>query len=187
MAGGARLPRVWGAMSRDTWRGFSATIITLAALLLGPGCYHLGPNRPAGYSSIAVPEFTVGPKVFQPGLQTPITSAVIKRLQADGALRVLDSSQADALLEGEIVSYDLQPLRFQRSNQIQTREYRLVLTANVVLRKRGGGEVIARDDKINGETSFFFLGDLTTSEHQALPLAADDLARNIVKLVDGGW
>ena len=159
------------------------------ALLAGlaTGCYHLGPNPPREYASIAVPEFTVGPEVFKPRLQTPVTSALIKRLQADGALRVLNTQEADAILEGEIIAYNLQPLRYQRSNQAVTREYRLVLTANVTVRKRDSNEIILEAKKIDGETSFFILGDLTTSEHQALPLAADDLARNIVKLVGEGW
>jgi hypothetical protein len=158
----------------------------VAALLLS-GCYHLGPNPPKGYSSIAVPEFKVGPKVFHPGLQTPVTDALIKRLQADNALQVLPVSEADAVLEGTIVGYGLHPLRFQRGNQEQTREYRLTLTAHIILKKSGSGEVIVEDKSVTGETTFFILGDLTTSEHQALPLAADDLGRNIVKLVGEGW
>lgn len=162
--------------------------VALACVLVfTSGCYHLGPNLPKEYSSIAVPEFKLGPEVFKPRLQTPVTNALIKRLQADGALRVLNANEADAILEGEIVGYDLQPLRYQRSNQAATREYRLVLTAHVVLRKRDTNEVLVESERVDGETSFFILGDLTTSEHQALPLAADDLARNIVKLVGEGW
>jgi hypothetical protein len=151
------------------------------------GCYHLGPNPPPQYSSLAVPEFRIGPRVSQPRLHTPVTNALIKRLQAEGAVRVLDPASADAVLDGTVVGYELQPLRFQRSDQAETREYRLLLTAHVIVRSRSTGEVILEDRKITGETSFFILGDLTTSEHQALPLAADDLARNIVKLVGEGW
>ena len=165
--------------------------ITLSALLclplLATGCYHLGPNPPKEYSSVAVPEFKVGPKVFHDGLQTPITGALIKRLQADGALRVLDSTEADAIVEGTIIEYALQPLRFQRSNQVETREYRVVITAHVVVHKRGSNEVLREAKRVDGEASFFILGDLITSEKQALPLAADDLARNIVKVVGEGW
>lgn len=155
--------------------------------LLLAGCYHLGPNPPKAYASIAVPEFKLGAGVFKPRLQTPVTNALIKRLQADGALKVLDTTDADAILEGEIVAYDLQGLRFQSVNQAETREYRLLITAHVILRKRSTNEVILEDKQVDGETSFFIRGDLTTSEQQALPLAADDLARNIVKLVGEGW
>lgn len=166
----------------------SFTLLALSCLpLLTTGCYHLGPNPPTEYSSVAVPEFKVGPKVFREGLQTPITGALIKRLQADSGLRVLDSSDADAIVEGTITEYALQPLRFQRSNQVETREYRVVITAHVIVRKRGSNEVLRESKRVDGETSFFILGDLTTSEKQALPLAADDLARNIVKLVGEGW
>ena len=151
------------------------------------GCYHLGPNPPKQYTSLAVPEFKLGPKVLHPRLQTPITGAVIKRLQADNAVSIADSADADAILDGTIVAYDLQPLRFQPGNQAETREYRVVLTAHVIVKNRSTGEVLLEDKRVSGETSFFILGDLTTSERQALPLAADDLARNIVKLVGEGW
>lgn len=150
-------------------------------------CYHLGPNPPREYSSLAVPVFRLGSEVFRPRLQAPVTDAVIKRLQADGALTIKGSTDADAVLEGTIVGYNLQPLRFQRSNQTETREYRLVLAADIVVRNRSTQQVITTAKRVEGETSFFILGDLTTSETQALPLAADDLARNIVKVVGEGW
>lgn len=162
-------------------------IIAAAVVVGAGGCYHLGPTKPKAYSSIAVPEFRLGQKVFAPNLQTPVTNALIKRLQADGVLEVRSAGEAEAVLDGTIGRYHLQPLRFQRGNQSITREYRMVITAHVVLRKRGSNEVLFESKSIDGETTFFILGDLTTSERQALPLAADDLARNIVKAVGDGW
>jgi hypothetical protein len=89
-------------------------------------------------------------------------------------------------------------VRFQRyeisfaSNDILTvQDYRLILSAAVTARERSTGKVIfERDAKnpISGNTIIRVSSDLTSTERQAMPLLAQDLARNITSLlVDGTW
>src|SRR5262249_15952081 len=67
------------------------------------------------------------------------------------------------------------------------RDYRLTITAQVVARERSTGRVLL-DRKISGYSDIRIGPDLTSSEREALPLIAEDLARNATAaLVEGTW
>ena len=67
------------------------------------------------------------------------------------------------------------------------RDYQVRLTAQVTARERSTGRVLF-DQPVTGTTLIRVGSDLTSTERQALPLLADDLARQITALlVDGGW
>ena len=67
------------------------------------------------------------------------------------------------------------------------RDYRIELTAQVTARERSTGKVIL-DQPVTGKTLIRVTSDLSSSERQALPLLAADLARKAVELLsEGGW
>jgi hypothetical protein len=49
------------------------------------------------------------------------------------------------------------------------------------------GRKIFENYPVNGTTTFFTQSNIQEGERQALPLAAEDLANNAVKLVTEGW
>jgi len=66
-------------------------------------------------------------------------------------------------------------------------DYRLGLTARVTARDRSTGKLIL-DRPVTGYTLIRVGNDLASSERQALPLLAADLAKNVTSLlVEGGW
>ena len=164
----------------------SICLAMLAASLALCGCagYHVGIVNARGLHTIRVPVFKNS--VFVPRIEEQVSNAIIRQLQIDGSLRVVSSADAEGTLEGEIIAWDRQPLRFRPKNLLVTREYRLVIAARITLRDRDGTVLVSRK-RIEGETTYFVGDDEVAAERQAFPLAADDLAKNIVEQIVEGW
>jgi len=156
-------------------------------LLAGCAGYHLGPATP-GYlkdvHSIAVPTF--GNNSLTPRIEVLITSTVIKQFQQDGTFRIASADNADATLKAEIVAVGRNPARSVRGNVLSTTEFNLTLTVKYTLLGRDG-KVLGSPGGVTGSTSFFVGSDINTDERQALPLAAEELARHLVSQLSEGW
>ncbi|MEI8138409.1 MAG: LptE family protein [bacterium] len=159
----------------------------LVLLLITGGCagYHLGNTLPPGITSIFIPVFINDSR--EPGLETTVTAATIQEFQKDGSLKVLQKNQANSLLEVRIKKSELEPLRYRRDQAITANEYRLTLTADVILRKLPGNEVMVNTTGVIGFTTFTALADLPSARRAALPKAAADLGQRIVKCVVEYW
>jgi outer membrane lipopolysaccharide assembly protein LptE/RlpB len=72
-----------------------------------------------------------------------------------------------------------------RGNVLSTTEFSLVLSVKYTLIGRDG-KVLA-PGAVSGSTSFFVGTDVNTDERQALPLAAEELARHLVSQLSEGW
>ena len=91
------------------------------------------------------------------------------------------------LVTGMIVGYDRAALSFQPTDVITARDFRVTLTAAVTVLERSTGRTNLHRE-VTGHTTIRFGTDQTSAERQALPLLAEDLARNITSLlVDGTW
>jgi outer membrane lipopolysaccharide assembly protein LptE/RlpB len=160
----------------------------LLALFLG-GCagYHVGPATPAylrDVHAIAVPTFANATLTAR--IEVLVTDTVIKQFQQDGTFRIVNADAADATLKCEIVGVSRAPARSVRGNVLSTTEFLLTMTVKYTL--------VGRDDKIlgspgavSGSTSFFVGSDVNTDERQAMPLAAEELARHLVSQLSEGW
>jgi len=165
-----------------------AILPVLAALLL-PGCagYHVGPVKPSSLKSvnlIAVPSFKNDTTV--PRIEVPLANALISQLQQDGTYQVVSENQSDAILEGRITSIDRVPVRALLGNVLATTEYNLDIRIQYTLTDRRTGKVLVNRN-VTGETSFFVGGDLQQDEQQAIPLAAEKAAVQIVSTLSEGW
>lgn len=156
-------------------------------LLAGCAGYHLGPATP-GYlrdiHSIAVPTFSNNS--LTPRIEVLVTSTVIKQFQQDGTFRIASGDNADATLKAEIVAVGRNPARSVRGNVLSTTEFNLTLTVKYTLLGRDG-KVLGSPGSVAGSTSFFVGSDINTDERQALPLAAEELARHLVSQLSEGW
>ena len=160
----------------------------LLAFLVG-GCagYHLGPATPAHLShikTIAVPTFANTTLV--PRIEVLVTGTIIKQFQQDGTFRIAGEDQADAVLKGEIIAVGRVPARSVRGNVLSTTEFNLNLTVRYSLVGRDG-KVLGYPGSASGSTSFFVGSDVSTDERQALPLAAEELATQLVSQLSEGW
>jgi lipopolysaccharide assembly LptE-like protein len=149
--------------------------------------YKLGPTNGlrAGEKSIKIAPFAN--QTIEPRLGEAATAALRKQIQRDGTYHLSTGQEADIVVSGEVIDLDRRRLANQPRDTLTARDYSLNITAKVVARERiSGKEILNRE--VNGRTSIHVGADLNSSERQALPLLAEDLARNITALlVDGTW
>ena len=120
-------------------------------------------------------------------VQVIVTDAIIQRFNSDGTLEVNQNENADSELDVTISDVHRTPVASSTSNILVTSEYQLVITAKATYTNRRLGRKIFENISVNGTTTFYTQADILEGERQALPLAAQDLAQNTVKLVTEGW
>jgi len=161
-------------------RGRLASALAVAALLAGCG-YSFQGTLPAHIRTVAVPVFAN--RTGQPGVEAVLTRAVVDAFTTNGRLRVVDPSRADALLEGEVVGYDLQSIAFDPGANV--RQYRVVVTMNLRLRDLRESRVLFERAGYQERADFRVpagVAETIAREETALRAAAADIARAIVGL-----
>ena len=121
------------------------------------------------------------------GLDTRITAAVISELLKRGRFSVVkESANVDALVEGEIVACNVQPIGFGGANPNDTQQasrYSISLTANVVYRKVGQKEPLWANESFT-QRDEYDMGDNPGSyfdrEDQSIMRLAEAFARSLV-------
>jgi len=165
-------------------------LIPMAAVLLS-GCtqmgYNLGSMLPPEVKTVHVP--TVLNNTEEPTVEIEVTRAVIEALQLDGSLKIASRRDADSVLTIVLTDYRIVPVAFRRTgvSSTTTQEYRIFLTASMVLIRTSDGSVVAESPRVRGDAIFEFQGDLTSSKRVGLPFAADDLSKDIVERVVEYW
>lgn len=162
-------------------------LCTLAVLLAGCASYHLGPvnGAVAGDKSIEILPFNN--QTLQPRLGDAVTQALRERLQTDGTYHLDTHGGGDVVVTGVITRYHRLGLSYLNSDVSTAQNYRVNITAHVTARERSTGKVLL-DKDVTGYALVNVGTDLASSERQATPLLAEDLARNIAELLtEGAW
>ena len=174
----------------------AASLLVVGAGLLGlsGGCagYRLGPTNGmrAGEKSIQVNP--VVNSTLEPRLGPVVNQALRKEIQRDGTFRLNTHGNGDVVVNTELVRFHRRELAFQPEDTLTPQDYELDLYAHVTATDRTTG-VELLDREVHAWTtvrvgSDLINADLASSERQARPLLADDLARQISSLiVDGDW
>lgn len=167
----------------------SAGAALLAALALS-GCagYRVGNvsgRDLQGVRSVYVP--VVKNASLEPDLQVVATNCIIRRFNTDGTLEVNQTGNADSELDVTIVNVRRTPIRSSTSDVLLTAQYQLTIDATATYVNRRLGRKMFENVSVTGETTFFTQSDIQEGERQALPLAAEDLGTNVVKLITEGW
>lgn len=162
--------------------------VLIAASMLGAtGCagYKLGSMLPADVKTVYVPSFIN--ETTEPLIEVECLRAVMEELQRDGSLRIADEENADAIVRVRLREYRLEPVVFDTTNRSNVRQYRIKLAASLVMTRRSNDSVIVERPIVRGEGVFNVLGDLSSSKLTGLPVAAADLARNLVQQMVEAW
>lgn len=155
----------------------------------GSGCagYRLGPvnGLAAREKSVQVNPFSS--QTLEPRLSDAVTSQLRKQLQRDGTYQLATRDDGDIVVSGLVTRYDRHQVSFSSGDILTVRDYRLELEAQVTARERSTGKVIL-NQPVSGFTLIRVTADLTSTERQALPLLAADLAKNVTSLLaEGAW
>ena len=168
---------------------FLCWLLACLAVLGTSGCagYRVGPvnGLPAGEKSVEVQPFAN--QTLEPRLGDAVTAQLRKQLQSDGTYRLASPHAGDIVVSGSVVRYHRHEASFAAHDILTVRDFRIELTAQVTARERSTGKVIF-DEPVTGKTLIRVTSDLTSSERQALPLLAADLARKVTELLtEGSW
>jgi hypothetical protein len=161
--------------------------LVAAILLQGCAAYHLGPvnGEVAGEKSVQVAPFVN--QTLEPRLTDAVTMQLRKQLQRDGTYRLATHDDGDILVSGVITRYTRHELSFSRADTLTARDYRISLTAEVTAKERGTGRVLWSKPVV-AYTLLRIGNDLVSAERQAMPLLAEDLAKNVTALLaEGLW
>ncbi len=165
-----------------------AVLAALALVLSGPGCaYRLGPTNGAEARGQSVQVRLFPNRTLEPRLSEPVAQALRRQIAQEGTFQLATRGDADVLVTGELIRYERRPVSYQPNDILQVRDYEIRLTAQVRAVRANSGEVLI-DRQVFGRTLIQSSDDQGSAERQGVPLAADDLARNITSLlVDGKW
>jgi len=161
-----------------------------AVLLAGCAGYHLGSVNPddtaGGRKFVEILPFNN--QTQQPRLGDAVTQALRERLQADGTYQLATQGGADIVVTGVITGYQREGLSYLNTDVTTVENYRVGVTAHVTMRERSTGKLLLDKPNVTGYTLVHVGTDLASAERQALPLLAEDLARNTVELLtEGTW
>ena len=154
--------------------------VVLVALLGGCGySVGLGGNLPSHLKTVAVPIFVNSTQ--QPAVEGVITAAVVNAFVTSGRLKVVSVKDADSILEGNIVTYNLESIAYNA--QINVTEYRLRVRVNILFRDIRQNTTLYKQDGLEQWADFRVQGqvsDTLAREDQAARQAAVEIGRRIV-------
>jgi hypothetical protein len=162
---------------------FSSLMITL--LLSGCMGYQLGGTRPEGVETVYMAP--VVNETTEPAIELQVTDALRQRFQMDGRLKLKNAAEnADAILEVTLTNYRLTAIAFRDDLKTTAQQYRLRITGVATLTDSETGKIIS-ESRTYGESTFTFEFDLTTSKRDALPRAAQEIAKFMVDDLIERW
>jgi outer membrane lipopolysaccharide assembly protein LptE/RlpB len=154
----------------------------VGSLLFVAGCgYSFRGNLPNHIQTVGVPIFAN--RTSEPGVENFLTSAVVEAFSTNGRLRVVRPERADAILDGEVVGYEVQSIAFDPNANV--RQYRLLVTLNLRMRDVRQEKVLVDHRGLQERADFRVLGAVSQTisrEESALRQAAVEIARSIVAL-----
>ena len=155
----------------------------------GSGCagYKLGPvnGQVAARSSVQVNPFAN--QTLEPRLGDEVTGQLRQQLQRDGTFRLASHEDGDIVITGTVTQYHRQEVSLQPTDTLTVRDYRLELRAQVKAHDRSTGKLLL-NQPVTGYTLIRVTSNLTSTERQAVPLLAADLAKNVTALLaEGSW
>jgi hypothetical protein len=159
----------------------------LTTVLLLAGCmgYQLGGTRPEGIETVYMAP--VVNETTEPAIELQVTEALRQQLQFDGRLKLKNAAEnADAIMEVTLTDYHLTAIAFRDDLKTTAREYRLRITGVATLTDAVNGKTIS-ESKTYGESTFTFESDLTTSKRDALPRAAQEIAKFMIDDLIEQW
>lgn len=133
-------------------------------------------------STVAIPIFTN--KDFRRGVEFKLSGAVVRQLESHSPYRVAPRDRADTILEGEIVSLDLNTI----SRDVRTaipQEQVYVMTVNFRWTDLRSGRILL--ERKNFQQTAPFYGTLGEGEFVGSQTAVERLALAIVQEMQADW
>ncbi len=159
--------------------------LALALFVVGCG-YTLGPTNGliAGDKKVQITPFLN--HTFEARLGDDVTTALRRKIQVDGTYQLATHGDADIIVTGVLKKYLRHELNFEPHDTLTVQDFRVSVIAEYTARNLNTGNV--RSWTNTAYTLVRVGSDLTSSERQAMPVLAEEVAKNVTdSLVDGSW
>ena len=123
--------------------------------------------------------------IYRHQMEVDITKAILNRFQFTGLLRPSTPERADSRLEGELIAFRRDALRYDASSQVE--EWRLNVVTNVRFYDQKNNTLLWEEENMIGDATYFASGSRAESEDSALTRAITDLAKRIVERTIENW
>ena len=161
--------------------------LSLVSVLTGCVGYQPGPTNGALAGARTVMVSLFKNETLEPRLVVAVNRALKRNLQQDGTFELETNGNADLLVTGELTDFLRGGVSYTPGDILTVQDYNLQLTATITVTDRVTGEVIIQRE-ITGSSIVRVGNNLSAGQRQAVPLIADQLARQATSLiVDGDW
>ena len=123
--------------------------------------------------------------IYRHRMEVDITNEVLRRYQFTGLLRPATAERANCRLEGELVGFRRDALRYNASQEVE--EWRLNVVVNLRFFDQTRQTLLWEELRFTGDTTYFALGTNVESEASAVQRAVTDLAKRIVERSVEDW
>jgi hypothetical protein len=125
-------------------------------------------------------------RTYRPGLENDITREIKNRFIFDGTLRVVnDPENADLVLEGDLIDFIKEPLRYDSEQDVK--EFRLKLVVNISVEDVANEETLWKQSSMVGESTYRTEGEFAESESDAIREAINDMSKRIIEKTTEIW
>jgi hypothetical protein len=167
----------------------SAILALIACLAIAAhACtYYRTTSRTAGdIARIAVPYFSN--KTSEPDVEIEITDRIVEGIVRDNTLKVVEETEADAVLEGTVRKFRNTPFTFEQGEtQIQAEQYRLFIEIEVSLFNPSSNSYIYEDKIIRGQGDYYLETAVDQNYENALEEVYRDLVEGILSATVQDW
>jgi Lipopolysaccharide-assembly len=118
----------------------------------------------------------------EPNLGVDIAEGIIEALQIDNTLKVVEEGEADSVISGKVMRYNLKEV-FTTEN-LTVNEYQVQLAVILSLNVRATGEAVFKNKRFTG-TGNYVLDE--SAEEDARKEAIAEIVRDILAQVMEGW
>lgn len=122
---------------------------------------------------------------YQQGLEMDITNAVIRKLQQDGTVKVVEQKNADAILKTDLLAFEQEGLRFDQLEEVK--EYRLFIVVKLRLVDAKTGDLIWEEPNFTGDKEYYVTSVTSIGEQKAAVDVVERLAFNIANRIVEDW
>mgnify|MGYP002642230095 CR=1 FL=1 len=178
-------------------RRIGGALLAVALLAGTVGCrsYQMGDLMHPQIESIAVGSFQND--TDEARLGSLLQSKLAEQLMVDGSVNVAAATNADAILQGKIVSYAINQLassrirektnRDRESDAYQPAIWRATVTVEFELVRPGSTEALLTKSRTTGYADLSRFPDLNVSRQEGLKLAVNDAATRVTSAVTEAW
>jgi len=160
-------------------------LLTLSLSACGYQLAGRGGHIPDEIKSIAIPVFEN--KTMEPVVEEEFTPMIIREFIKDSRIKVVDRTEADIVLNGNVNSYKESPLSFDQNQEVL--EYRITVTTHLKITRQKINNIIWEKDIIKSSEYKVSSNVMTTRTSKLLALKeiAKNLSEEVTDRVLWGW